>query len=109
MPRHQRAGRAYRTGSQQSHRSQFHAGGDCHGITTAMVSGAPPVVAWESIGHPIALARHMWNHATLMKEEQAKKRFNWPELTTQDLSDMLVWLRNLPETRQKAAAFDLQP
>ena len=51
----------------------------------------------------------MWNHAAKMQEAQAKQKIAWQQLTTQDLSDMLVWLRNLPETRQKAAAFELPP
>jgi cytochrome c2 len=83
--------------------------GDCHGITKPVASGAPPVVAWESIGHPIALARQMWNHAAKMQEAQSKRKIAWQQLTTQELSDMLVWLRNLPETREKAAAFELPP
>ena len=81
--------------------------GDCHGITKSLAAGAPPVVAWESIGHPIALARQMWNHAAVMQAAQSKKKIAWQQLTTQDLSDMLVWLRNLPETRHKAAEFAL--
>src|SRR5262249_28414467 len=44
----------------------------CHGITSAMPMGASPVVQWESIGHPIALARQMWNHAAKMQAAQAK-------------------------------------
>jgi len=81
----------------------------CHGIATAMPTGAPPVVQWESIGHPIALARQMWNHGSKMQAAQTKHKIAWQQLTTQELTDMLVWLRNLPETRQKAASFELPP
>jgi cytochrome c2 len=82
---------------------------ECHGIAKPMASGAPPVVEWESLGHPMALARQMWNHAAKMQSAQAKHKIAWQQLTTQDLSDILVWLRNLPETRQKTAAFELPP
>jgi cytochrome c2 len=82
---------------------------DCHGIAKAMGSGVPPVVEWGSLGHPMELARQMWNHAAKMQSAQAKQKIAWQQLTTQDLSDMLVWLRNLPETRQKAAVFELPP
>jgi cytochrome c2 len=81
----------------------------CHGISSSTVAGAPPVVQWESLGHPLALVRQMWNHTAAMKSAQAKQKISWQQLTTQDLSDILVYLRNLPETRQKAAEFDLPP
>jgi mono/diheme cytochrome c family protein len=51
----------------------------------------------------------MWNHVAMMKAEQAKHKIPWQELTTQDLSDILVYLRNLPEMRQKSATFELPP
>ena len=53
-------------------------------------AGAPPVTQWESLGHPIVLARQMWNHAAKMRAAQTQKKIAWQQLTTQDLSDMLV-------------------
>jgi cytochrome c2 len=83
--------------------------GNCHGIAKPMASGAPPVTSWESMGHPILLARQMWNHASRMREAQAKRRIAWQQLTTQDLSDILVYLRNLPETKNLTAGFHIEP
>jgi mono/diheme cytochrome c family protein len=34
------------------------------------------------------------------------KRVSWPSLSGQDLTDLLVYLRNLPGTRQKPASFE---
>lgn len=45
---------------------------------------------------PIALVNDMWNHASTMKAEFAKRGFRWPELTSQELTDILVYLRHLP-------------
>ena len=79
--------------------------GDCHGITESRAEGAPPVVKWESLGQPVVLVRQMWNHSSRMREAFARKKIAWQELTAQDLSDILAYLRNLPETRSLAAHF----
>ncbi len=72
---------------------------DCHGLTEAKIPEAKPVAQWASVGQPIALVNAMWNHATTMKAEFARRKLSWPDLTPQDLTDMLVYLRNLPSTR----------
>lgn len=72
---------------------------ECHGITTSKAAGAPPVVQWESLRDPVALAEQMWNHASRMREEFAKRKIRWIELDGQQLTDILVYLQNLPETR----------
>jgi len=58
---------------------------ECHGLT-----------GWQSIGQPMELVNELWNHAATMRQEFANKKLKWPELTSQDLTDMLVYLRNLP-------------
>lgn len=78
---------------------------DCHGITTSIAEGAPPVANWEALGNPIAIVLQMWNHAARMREAFARRNIAWPELTTQNLTDMLVYFRNLPETRGQGAGF----
>jgi mono/diheme cytochrome c family protein len=72
---------------------------ECHGINTSEAAGATPVAKWQGLGDPIALAESMWNHAGRMKQEFASRGIAWPELTAQELSDMLLYLRNLPATR----------
>ena len=72
---------------------------DCHGITSAKLPAAKPVSEWRSIGQPIELVNAMWNHAATMKQEFARQKINWPRLDSQELTDMLVYLRNLPAAR----------
>ncbi len=66
---------------------------DCHGIKTAKIPEAKPVSEWQSVNQPIALVDAMWNHAAQMKEQFAKRKWSWPEMTSQDLTDILVYLR----------------
>jgi cytochrome c len=72
---------------------------DCHRLGASASSVAPPVAKWQGLSDPIALAESMWNHSSRMQQEFARRNIPWPELTAQELSDMLVYLRNLPETR----------
>jgi len=78
---------------------------DCHGIESAKIPEAKPVSQWEALGHPIVLASALWNHGPSMREEFDKRNVRRPELTTQELSDILVYLRNLPGTRKVTAQF----
>lgn len=81
--------------------------GDCHGIAASIAAGAPPVAKWESLADPLVLAQQMWNHGGRMREEFAKRKLAWSLITAQDLTDMLVYLQNLPETRGLATNFVL--
>jgi mono/diheme cytochrome c family protein len=82
---------------------------ECHGITASKAAGAPPVAKWNSLSDPIVLAQQMWNHGPKMKEAFAARKLARPEVTGQDLKDMLIYLQNLPETRAMASSFELPP
>jgi len=72
---------------------------ECHAITSGGPTVGPPVERWESLAAPIVLIEQMWNHQALMKGAMADKHITWPRLTSQELTDMLVYLQNLPQTR----------
>ena len=82
---------------------------DCHGIATPIVGGGPPVAKWESLSDPLVLAQQMWNHGPQMREAFAKRKFRWAAVTGQELTDILVYLQNLPETRDLAHHFEFPP
>ena len=79
---------------------------ECHGLTDTKTPAAKPVVQWDALGQPLALVNALWNHASTMRQEFANKKLKWPELTSQDLTDMLVYLRNLPSA-PSAAGIDI--
>jgi mono/diheme cytochrome c family protein len=77
----------------------------CHGLTTSNAAGAPPVSEWDSLGDPIILVQQMWNHGTQMQKALAENKIARPELSAQELTDMLVYLQHLPQTRNLATNF----
>jgi mono/diheme cytochrome c family protein len=82
---------------------------DCHGISSQVSGGGPPVATWQSLAAPIMLAQEMWNHASQMQAAMRTRRIRWPELTGQDLTDLLVYVQNLPQTRGRVQEFALGP
>ncbi|HUI81444.1 MAG TPA: c-type cytochrome [Bryobacteraceae bacterium] len=82
---------------------------DCHGVTASNAAGAPPVVKWASLADPTVLIQQMWNHGGQMRQAYAEKKLKWSPLTSQELRDMLVYLQNLPETRELVTAFEFPP
>ncbi len=77
----------------------------CHGLTNSPNPGAPPISKWQSLAAPIELTQAMWNHSGAMYAEMQQKKMSWPQLTGQDLSDLLVYFRNLPGTRERQSIF----
>jgi cytochrome c2 len=45
------------------------------------------------------LIDRMWNHQSQMHNAMAARGIAWPQLSSQELDDMLVYLQNLPQTR----------
>jgi len=78
----------------------------CHGLTDVIKPGVKPVSQWSALSDPIALTEAMWNHAPNMMAEIKLRRIGWPQLSGQDLTDLLVYLRNLPATRDRASTFE---
>jgi len=82
---------------------------DCHGIASSPVAAAPPVAKWESLADPLVLAQQMWNHGARMRAEFSSRKLAWGQLTAQELTDILVYLQNLPETRGISRDFQFPP
>ncbi len=62
---------------------------------------------WEDLNHPFALVEAMWNHMRPMLAATKVKHIAWPTLSAQDLDDLLVYLRNLPATREFAPEMEI--
>ena len=79
----------------------------CHGLTQEAQPGIAPLSRWLSLNHPFALSEAMWNHMRPMLAAAGAKRVAWPDLSSQDLSDLLVYLRNLPMARASVPDFQI--
>ena len=71
----------------------------CHSLTPGAASVGPPVSTWEALSGPIVLIQRMWAHAPQMQKAMEARQIKWPQLTSQDMTDLLVYLQNLPQTR----------
>jgi len=81
---------------------------ECHSLAASGAAGPGLAVErWESLTDPVLLVERMWNHSDLMRGEMASRNIQWPQLTSQELDDMLVYLQNLPQTRGEKLAFSL--
>jgi len=68
----------------------------CHGIDAPVSSGVAPARSWQSLDHPILLAQQMWSHpraGMVTAFDQSGTPF--PQLSAQDLTDMLAYLRSV--------------
>jgi len=76
----------------------------CHGITESN-QAAKPVTQWTSPADPIAMIEVMWNHGANMRDALAQQKINWPRLSGQDVSDVLVYVRDLAPAAGKTNVF----
>jgi mono/diheme cytochrome c family protein len=57
------------------------------------------VAKWPALTDPVRWAQNMWNHSGLMVKEMEKKKIPWPQLTAQEMVDLMVYAANLPGAR----------
>jgi mono/diheme cytochrome c family protein len=79
----------------------------CHGLTVEVQPGTPPVNRWEDLNDPMALSEAMWNHMQRMLTAMKARRISWPALSAEDLSDLLVYLRNLTPMSELVPRFEV--
>lgn len=81
---------------------------DCHSLAESK-GDAPPAATWQALGSPVALAEGMWNHAKRMSDEFERRGLRFPKLSSQDLTDIYVYLRNHPSISPPQGSFAISP
>jgi len=81
--------------------------GDCHSIAGSGGHVGPPVERWASLTDPVVLVERMWNHADEMKGQMANQKIEWPQLSSQELDDLMAYLHELPQTPARKLEFSL--
>jgi cytochrome c2 len=63
---------------------------------------------WTALGDPMALTEAMWNHRSQMQAAARSKGVPFPKINAQDLTDMLVYLRNQPGSSVAAGVLRIE-
>ena len=66
--------------------------GDCHGSGPEGAHPGPDLTGAEVLDSPASLVAAMWNHAPMMREAILEEGRPWPELTGDDLRNLLAFL-----------------
>jgi cytochrome c2 len=83
----------------------------CHELNPSAPSArrekklGPPVSTWRNADDVLAWAERMWNHSGKIYNELAQMGIVWPRFSTQEMVDLLTYLRSLPEARSQLARF----
>jgi cytochrome c2 len=81
---------------------------DCHALTEGGAAKVgPPISQWPGLTDPTVLVAEMFDHASQMTKAMRERNIAFPQLTAQDLTDLLVYLQNLPQTRGRTLEFEL--
>jgi mono/diheme cytochrome c family protein len=62
--------------------------------------------AWKGVANPVIWAERMWNHSAEMNDVSIRKGLPLPRLSSQDVADLLVYLRGLPSLHAESTVFD---
>jgi mono/diheme cytochrome c family protein len=77
--------------------------GTCH----SSAGPGKPLSQWTAFADPILLVQQMFNHSVQMTQAMKQHKREWVTLTSQDLTDLTVYLQNLPQTRKPDVQFSL--
>lgn len=80
---------------------------ECHALEEPGQGPGHPVSTWKSLGDPILLVHDMWDHVDAMKDALQQRQRAWVILNGQELTDLSVYLQNLPQTPKMQTEFSL--
>ena len=67
----------------------------CHATGEAEQKIGPDLTQWSASVNPILWAQRLWNHAPEMEEAMADQGMEWPQLSSQEVVDVLAFLRGV--------------
>jgi mono/diheme cytochrome c family protein len=78
---------------------------ECHTEKNGRRPKGPPISEWAQVKDPITWAERMWNHAGKMSATMAQAGISWPQMSPQNMVDLLIYIRDLPAARSQTATF----
>ena len=80
----------------------------CHSLTTTGETDmGPAVLEWNAVFDSILWIQEMWNHGARMAEGMEREGIPWPKFTTQEIVDLMVYVRNIPNLPRRVARLEL--
>jgi len=67
----------------------------CHDTEAGQRRPGPPISTWSEVDDPLSWAERMWNHSRTVAAEVSGNGLRWPEFSTQEMVDMLAYLRSV--------------
>src|SRR5206468_589387 len=77
----------------------------CHDVAIGRRRSGPPIATWNEVDDPLAWADRMWNHSKTVYAALSNTGVAWPQFSTDEMADMLAYLRSVPESHSHAAKF----
>jgi hypothetical protein len=75
----------------------------CKAVDGLRVRQSPP---GRDVEDPLEWAEDMWNHSGKVFEERSRTGLPWPQFSSQEMMDLLTYLRSLAERALKRPAFN---
>lgn len=79
---------------------------ECHGIEDSHGTSGKPVSQWSSLTRPLEFASAIWSHAVNMGQAFDENGVKRAHLKGQELSDIVLYLRSLPQTPKMEPRMD---
>ena len=66
-----------------------------------------PAAQWKSLADSVELVQRLWNHSPEMRKALEARKRPWPVLSSSELTDLLIYVQNLPQVRSKVLTSNL--
>lgn len=73
----------------------------CHTTQGKERKRGPNLAAWSSSVNPILWATLLWNHAPAMEEAMQTEGVSWPQISSEEIVDLLAYLRDVGNVPRK--------
>ena len=74
----------------------------CHDTDIGQRRPGPPISTWTEVNDPLSWAERMWNHSNTVYAEVSNHGLAWPRFSTNEMVDMLSYLRSVQDSRIQA-------
>lgn len=79
----------------------------CHSEVLNTQALNPFLSKWAQLRDPTSWAERLWNHVNEMDSATNLRGVNWPELSSRDIADLMLFLSSLPGAPTEGPAFSI--